>query len=363
MRWFALILAPILALRGAAAGTPPLAIEVPVLVLDHQGQPVLQLNEDLFRLSDNGRQQRLVRFASAERPVSVALVVDTRDPAALRQAARSAQVVAAMLMGQGGAASVYAAGTQARLELPFTTDQALVLRTLRHLSAAPVPPLGASPVSDAARAALLALSHQPAGRAPAVVILAPQSARGESAAAGLMRQAAGQAVNIFWLTPGPEPPAQPNPDTVEARGVGQGSQRDPNLLPTGALPGRPGYKSTDVASVDLTPVAKAAIHLAAAPVLAVAAPHAGDIAYATGGLAFSPGDNVSFDRQLSSIGADLRAVYRLYFEPSDLGAPGSRHVISVRVLPLPGVQTVGRISYRRSYRAPSLTLPTRSGRL
>ncbi len=337
-------------------------VEVPVLVLDQQGQPVSQLNADLFRLRDNGRQQRIVRFESAERPVSVALVVDTRDAAACRQAARSARVVAAMLMGQGGAASVYAAGTQARLELPFTTDQNQVVRTLRHLSPAPVPPLGASPVSDAARAALLALAHQPAGRATAVVILAPDSARAEPAAGALLRQATEQAAEIFWLSPGPEPAPTPNPDTPAVRGVGPGSQRDPNVLPTGALPGRPGYKSTDVASVDLTPVARKTLHLAAAPVLKVVAPHAGDVAYATGGLVFSPGNNVSFDKELASIGADLRAVYRIYFEPDDLGTPGSRHAISVRVLPLPGVQTVKSVSYRRAYRAPALTMPKPSGR-
>jgi VWFA-related protein len=359
-----LSLAPVLALFLALPGrpAPPLLIEVPVLVLDHQGLPVLQLNSDLFRLRDNGRRQRILKFQGAERPVSVALVVDTRDAAARRQAARSAAVVAAMLMGEGGEAAIYTAGAEAAPALAFTPDQTRVARVLRHLAAAPVPPLGASPVSDAARMALLALTHQPAGRARAVVIVAPQAARGESAAGELMRQAGQQAVNVFWLSPGPELAAKRNPDTVAYGGSGQGSQRDPNVLPTGALPGRPGYTSTDVASVNLTPVAKEAVHLAAAPVLAVVAAHAGDVAYATGGLAFSPGGDVAFDRELASIGGDLRAEYRLYFAPDALGPAGSRHLISVRVLPMPGVQQVARVSYRRTYFAPSLTTPRPPGR-
>lgn len=347
-----LIAAVVLALAAGGAAQAPqaparppaaLTVTVPVLVLDKQGEPIPRLDEDSFRLTDNGRPQRLASFSASEQAVSLAIVVDTRDRDAVADAGRSAELMAGMVIGAAGEAAVYDNGPQPRQVLGFTRDQAKLTDALRHLQQSPQAPLGKGAITAPVSLALVALTHRPAANARAIIIIGAEADRGGDAAQALATMALEHDILIFRVAP-VEKPKPPNPVSVEARGTGQGSQRDPNVLPTGALPGRPGYKSTDQASVNLTPALGEGAHIAAA----VLAPHRLDYVYDSGGVTLSAGDAATFDRELSSIGADLRGLYRLSYVPDDARQPG-RHFINVSVQPLPGQPKVGRLAYRRGY--------------
>src|SRR6185312_3972482 len=140
-----------LGLAVAAMGQAPKAaftVEVPVLVLDRQGAPLLQLDQDRFQLSDNGRRQRVTGFARDARPVSLALVVDTSDRDAVAQVQRAAELVTAMVMGAAGEASLYIAGPAPARVLGPTRDADKFAEALRHLQVTPQAPLGHGAITE-----------------------------------------------------------------------------------------------------------------------------------------------------------------------------------------------------------------------
>ncbi|MGH9394968.1 MAG: hypothetical protein ACRD1E_12415 [Terriglobales bacterium] len=345
-----LLLSP--AAACAQAPAPAFTVEIPVLVLDHQGQPLLQLDQDRFRLSDNGRPQRITAFLADARPVALAIVVDTSDRDAIAQAHRAAELIAAMVVGDLGQASIYIAGPQPRRLLDSTRDHDRLADALRHLALTPAAPLGLGRVTEPANLALLDLTHLSDTNARAVLIIGNDAARSGPAAASLVAAAQDHAIAIFRIAPRrPDgAAAHVNPDTPSVAGAGPGSQRDPALLPGDARPGMPAANNTDRATVNLLPIPAAAARLAGD----VLVPHRLDYVYDSGGLALSGDDNFQFDRNLSSIGADLRSLYRLYFHPDDLAVPARRHLISVAVLSGAGQPAPATLSYRRSYLGPAI---------
>ncbi|HVA62740.1 MAG TPA: hypothetical protein VNF74_03360 [Terriglobales bacterium] len=337
----------LLLLPLTAQSAPRFAVEIPVLVLDHHGQPVLNLDRDQFRLRDDGLLQRVTAFDRAARPVSLAIVVDTTDRDALAQVKRSAELLTAMVMGAAGEASVYVSGPQPRQVLAFTHDQDKVASCLHHLKLSPTAPLGHGQVTEPASQAMLDLTHRPATNARAVLIIGKDAASGSPAAAALFTGALQQPIAIFRLAPQRPDGAAPyvNPDTVAERGSGPGSQRVPQMPAAAAGRGTPAQAPTDQASVDLMPLPRAALGLAAK----VVAPHVRDYVFDSGGLTLAGGGDADFDRKLSSIGADLRSYYYLTYQPDDVPTAGPRHRVSVTVLPLAGGDPPGHLSYRRAY--------------
>ncbi|HWG36785.1 MAG TPA: hypothetical protein VN690_03630 [Terriglobales bacterium] len=334
------------------SSVPQFTVEIPVLVLDHQGQPLLQLDQDRFRLSDNGRPQRISGFDAEAHPVSLALVVDTSDRDAIAQAHRAAELIASMVVGALGSASLYISGPKPRRVLDSTSDHVKIADALRHLAQTPAAPQGQGMITEPASLALLDLAHAPDSDARAVLIIGKDPARSGPAANALVEEAMKNAIAIFRVAPRrPDGTAAAvNPDSTAARGTGAGSQRDPNVLPAPERPGMPiANGNPDSAAVSLLPIPATAMRLAGDAL----EPHRLDYVYDSGGLTLSGGDNAEFDRDLSSVGADLRSFYRLYFHPDDLAAPSLRHAVSVSVLPAAGQPNAGSISYRRAYLGPS----------
>ncbi|HUX67782.1 MAG TPA: VWA domain-containing protein [Terriglobales bacterium] len=331
----------------AAAPPPRFAVEIPVLVLDHHGQPVLNLDRDQFRLRDDGLPQRITTFDRAARPVSLAVVVDVTDRDAIAQVKRSALLLTAMVMGAAGEASVYVSGPNPRQVLPFTHDQDKVASVLQHLQLSPTPPLDHGQVTEPASQALLDLTHRPAADARAVLIIGKHAASRSPAATALFAGALQQPIAIFRLAPQRPDGAAPylNPDLPSRRGTGQGSQRVPQLPVLAAGRGTSAQAPTDQATVNLLPLPKTALGLAAK----VVAPHLRDYVYDSGGVTLQGGSDADFDRKLSSIGADLRSYYYLGYQPNDLATAGPRHRISVQVQPLDGGPSYGQLLFRRAY--------------
>src|SRR5487761_876456 len=155
-------------------------VDVPVLVLNPHGQPVLGLKRNNFELWDNQQLQHLTAFDSNPLPVSVAIVVDTTEAAAVAQARRSARLIATQIVGAAGRGAVFTAGYHTREVLHFTNERGAIVDHLRRLKLGP----RGNDITQALDLAILRLNHQPAGRTRAVLVITRQdSAGGEFARA------------------------------------------------------------------------------------------------------------------------------------------------------------------------------------
>ncbi|HEY7839817.1 MAG TPA: VWA domain-containing protein [Terriglobales bacterium] len=320
-------------------------VEVPVLVLDKSGQPMDILGESDFSVYDDNLPQKLVSFDNTPRPLSLAIVVDTNDWDAIDQAHRSAQLITDMVVGAAGEASIYTPGPEPRQIVPFTSDANKLVNALRHLTKAPVAPQGGGSILEPLNLAMLSLRHEPQSRTRAALIISKDSAKSGLGAQALIEGDMSDAMPIFRIAPNRPANAQAhvNPDTPEERGVGQGSQRV--IAPPAPVDsrGQP-TSSAGNANLNLGPLFGAAATLTGH----IFEPHNLDFVYYSGGLTYNPSNDSEFDRKLSLIGDELRAIYHLYYSPSDLTAQAALHVITVK-LDIPATASVGSTTYRRTY--------------
>ncbi|MGH9414857.1 MAG: hypothetical protein ACRD0Y_14095 [Terriglobales bacterium] len=318
-------------------------VDVPVLVLGKDGQPMTELNKSDFEVYDDGQPQHISGFDHGVRPVSLAIVVDTYDWNAIEQAKRSAALISAMVVGAQGRASIYIPGPQAKCVLPFTGDTGKITDVLQHLTLSPAAELGAGSVTAPLNLALLALGHQPRSRTRAALVLSSSNAKGTGAQA-LQSGGMSDAIPIFRIEPNTPSgaPQHINPDTPAQRGLGQGSQRVQH--PASPMDSRGQPYSSPGFNLDLAPVIGAAAGLAGK----VLAPHHLDYVFSSGGVNYNPGNDHQFDQQLSLIGQELRSFYHLFYSPNDLTAEAQAHSISLR-LDLPATAGLGHATYRRTY--------------
>lgn len=318
-------------------------VDVPVLVMGKDGQPLEELTKEDFKIYDDGVPQHITAFDHAPRPVSLAIVVDTYDWNAIGQAKRAAQMISAMVVGAQGKASIYIPGPQPKCILPFTSDTSRIANVLQHLDLSPAAEQGGGSIVEPLNLAMLALRHQPRTRTRAALVISSSGAKGEGAAA-LLEGGMSDAIPIFRIQPN-EPAGAPkhvNPDTPEMRGVGQGSQRVQH--PSAPMDSRGQPYSSPGLNLDLAPIIGAATGLAGK----VLAPHHLDYVFYTGGVTYDPGNDHQFDTQLNLIGEELRSYYHLFYSPNNLTPQAQVHSIAVR-LDLPATAGLGHTSYRRTY--------------
>lgn len=319
-------------------------VDVPVLVLNKQGQPMTDLQRQNFRIFDDGRLQHISGFDNEPRPVSLAIVVDTSDWNAIDQAKRSAELIAAMVVGAQGEASLYVPGPEPRRLLGFTNDSDKLANLLKHLEKSPAAPQGEGSIVEPLNLAMLDLRQQPTSRARAALLISGSNAKGTGAEA-LIESGMSDAIPIFRIAPNrpANAPDHPNPDSAESRGTGQGSQRvqaPPAPVNERGMP----TKTTGVFNIDLAPIIGATAGLAGK----VFAPHSMDYVYYTGGVSYSPGDDRDFDGKLSLIGEELRSIYHLFYSPNNLTPTAQVHGITLQ-LDLPPTSDLGSTTYRRTY--------------
>ncbi len=132
-----------LALRGpvqvdAQSGTFKSGVDmVPltVTVTDATGKYVTGLTGNDFRVFEDGVEQPLSFFACDDVPVDVALVLDTSGSMhADLPLVQSAASWLVRTLGASDRAAVVAVSDSARIQQPFTSDRALIERSLRALS-------------------------------------------------------------------------------------------------------------------------------------------------------------------------------------------------------------------------------------
>lgn len=309
-------------------------VNVPVLVLDHSGAPVIGLDRNSFRIIDDGRLQSLASFENQPRPVTLAIVIDTSDADAVAQAHRSAELLAQMVVGSSGEAGIFIASSEAKEILPFTGDLNRIVETLRRLRVGPRTDGIGEPLSMA----VMALARQPRDRTRAVLVISRQSPRSDSFSQAIMETSMNDATPIFQLSPNrPKNANDVNPIDPDVAGTGVGSNRaqmPPSVSTHGKFPPAPG----SAANFDLGGAISGAMNTIRS--------HKWDYVHTTGGLSLKASNDGDFDRKLSEIGSALRSIYQLYYHPSDLSSQARLHQIVVQVqAAVPG----STVSYRRAY--------------
>ncbi|HEY8054888.1 MAG TPA: VWA domain-containing protein [Terriglobales bacterium] len=319
-------------------------VDVPVLVLDKQGQPMPDLERQNFRIFDDGQPQRISGFDNEPRPVSLAIVIDTSDWNAIDQAKRSAELIAAMVIGAQGQAALYVPGPEPKRLLSFTSDTDKLANILKHLEKSPTAAQGQGSVVEPLNLAMLDLRAQPRERTRAALLITNASDKGIGAEA-LIESGMSDAIPVFRIAANrpANAPEHTNPDSVDQRGTGQGSQRvqaPPAPVSSRGMP----TSGSGTGNLDLAPIIGAAAGLAGK----IFTPHHLDYVYYTGGISYDPGDDRDFDRKLSLIGEELRSIYHLFYSPNNLTQAAAVHFIAVQ-MDLPPTVNLGSTTYRRSY--------------
>lgn len=308
-------------------------VDVPIMVLDHQGQPIENLSLDDFELHDDYQKQRLMGFDNQARPVSLAIVVDTSDRASLLQTQRAAQVIADMVVGATGEAAIFIPGPEPREVENFTTDGNAIVAALRHLKLTP----SGSDITAPLQLAAMRLRDRPRADARAILVITRQSAKRGTFASALLEGAMDDAAPVFRVYPDePSSPPPEDPLAPATNGTGVGSSREPMpVQPVGAhgqMPQLPAQLLNLGAIASTLSTALRSKQFS--------------YVYTTGGLDLHAANNGDFDRKLSEVGNLLRSTYHLYYRPDNLTAGPAIHVISVRVAKNTGV---AKTSYRHTY--------------
>jgi len=309
-------------------------VNVPVLVLDHSGAPVIGLDRKSFQILDDGRPQKLASFDNQPRPVTLAIVIDSSDPDAVAQAHRSAELLAQMVVGSSGQAGIFIASSEAKEVLPFTDDRNRIVDALRHLRVGP----RSDGIGEPLSMAVMALARQPRDRTRAVLVISRQSPKSDSFSQAIMETSMNDATPIFQLSPNrPKNANDVNPISPTEAGTGVGSNRAP-IPPDVSTHGKFPPAAGSAANFDLGAAISGALNTMRS--------HKWDYVHTTGGMSLKASNDGDFDRKLGEIGNALRSIYQLYYQPNDLGSQARLHQIVVQVqAAVPG----GKISYRRAY--------------
>jgi VWFA-related protein len=193
-----LALTPIVAAGGDSpptfsAGTR--SVRVPVTVLDKSGQPVLDLGQEDFRVSDDGRKQPVTLFSRERRPLRIALALDVSRSMSdkIREVEEALRHFTALLE-PADQILVLTFNDHVRIIQDFTSDRELLGHVLDMLE-----PSGGTALYDAAFEAIRRVKEGPA-ESKAVVLVTDGVDTASSIAFKDLREAARRAeVPVFSI--------------------------------------------------------------------------------------------------------------------------------------------------------------------
>lgn len=312
-------------------------VTTPVTAMDTSGEFVYDLSEQDFRILDNGVAQRLERFAPAERPLAVVIVIQAnRTVAALLDQVRPlGPVFSGLMLGPQGQAAVIAYGDRINVLQDFTSDSDQLSSTLRGLT-----PQGfQSRLNDALSRAVALLEKRPNTERRIIVAFSDGfDAGSETQGDEVVRRATGSEVSIYGLGFNP----------VHAL-----LAKRPELPPLGPLdtnvtrPLPPGVTPTPTASANVydAPIPVVDIMVATGEIIrsAVASSLLESYAGYTGGVFYSHWKKKTVEEQLSRIASEVHSQYELAYVPDTVAQAGF-HRIEVQVR-RPGVKVRARAGY------------------
>lgn len=301
-------------------------VNTPVVVRDARGELVLDLEENNFRVFDNGVQQKLEGFDMGGGPLSVVIVMETssRIQPLLPALRRTGVLFTETVMGENGDAAVIGYDDQVNHLQDFTSDHDAIDKTISNLQTG----MSGTRLYDALSAAVGMLKNRPESRRRVIITVAEATDSGSEEKLGQVLRDA-QLTNITIYSVGLSTTA------AEARGE-QKSGAPPSATPPGVfgqppIPGTPQTPTTEATrsgNIDLMSLAVWVVQHAEAAVkerpLEVATT-------ATGGLYRSTVKDASIEKAIDDIGGELHAQYTLSYRPAGTGTAGY-HEIRVQVV-------------------------------
>jgi len=313
-------------------------VSAPVVVVDAKGQPVLDLQQKDFHITDEGADQTIESFDLGGEPVAAVFVFETssRIEPLLPAIHKSAIVFTQTVVGPSGAAAVVSYDSTVNTLLPFSMDSDKIEKTIANLKHGN----SGAHLYDALSSAVGLLRDGPAGKRRAIVVVGEANDNGSEQKLGrVLRQAQLANIVIYSVTLSPTSASMRAPATQTA-------------TPTGTPPGTfggPSFPGTAQAptsqqqyggNIDLLGLAEWAVRNTKAVVkdrpLDVAAT-------ATGGTYQSVFRDSKIENAIDEIGGELNSQYMLSYRPTSADNPGY-HQIKVTV-DRPGVKVRTRPGY------------------
>jgi VWFA-related protein len=301
-------------------------VNTPVVVRDARGELVLDLEENNFRVFDNGVRQKLESFDMGGEPLSVVIVMETssRIQPLLPALRRTGVLFTQTVVGENGDAAVIGYDDQVNHLQDFTSDHDAIDKCISNLQTG----MSGTRLYDALSAAVGMLKKRPDTRRRVVVTVAEAVDSGSEEKLGQVLRDA-QLANITIYSVGLSTTA------AEMRGE-QKSGAPPSATPPGVfgqppIPGTPQTPTTEATrngNIDLMALAVWVVQHAEAAVkerpLEVATA-------ATGGLYRSTVKDASIEKAIDDIGGELHAQYTLSYRPTGT-EPSGYHEIRIQVV-------------------------------
>jgi VWFA-related protein len=301
-------------------------VNTPVVVRDARGELVLDLEENNFRVFDNGVRQKLESFDMGGEPLSVVIVMETssRIQPLLPALRRTGVLFTQTVVGENGDAAVIGYDDQVNHLQDFTSDHDAIDKCISNLQTG----MSGTRLYDALSAAVEMLKKRPDSRRRVIITVAEAADSGSEEKLGQVLRDA-QLANITIYSVGLSTTA------AEMRGE-QKSGAPPSATPPGVfgqppIPGTPQTPTTEATrngNIDLMALAVWVVQHAEAAVkerpLEVATA-------ATGGLYRSTVKDASIEKAIDDIGGELHAQYTLSYRPSGT-EPSGYHEIRIQVV-------------------------------
>jgi Ca-activated chloride channel family protein len=308
-------------------------VNTPVTVRDSTGKMLLDLQENDFRILDNGAEQKITHFDMGGDPLSVVILLESssRIGPLLPHLRKTGILFTQQVLGPGGEAAVVSFDDSISKLLDFSRDTDHIEKTVSQLKE------GSSGLRlyDALAAGVEMLTGRGEGvavgpgahpRRRVVVVVSEATDAGSHAKLGeVLRQAQLASVTIYSVglsTTRAELQAEPKSTTPQIS--------PPGTFPLPPIPGTPQTPDTEAArmgNIDLLALAIWVVKHAENQVK----DHALDVAtIATGGMHLSTFRDRSIEKAIDEIGGELHAQYSLSYSPSKPGDYGY-HEIEVKV--------------------------------
>lgn len=305
-------------------------VTTPVTVEDKKGNFLLGLTEKDFHVFDNGVEQHINRWSLDDRPLALALVVETSSHIDMmaRKIRSNGIVVSETLMAADGEAAVITAGDTVNLLQPFTRDHDAVEKAINGLRFRDAN----MRLYDAMFAGALLLASQPDTSHRVLLVIAEAQDGGSKHKLEDVLQVA-QRANITIYTIGLSSTAadlrdDPVKDTADEEGTPQPAEME---APTTA--GADNAMCLMCVAVFLV---QRVWHVRKSHAMAAA------VAF-TGGAYYHPFKDRNIQINLSQIASELHSHYVLSYQLQGPAQPGI-HQIEVRV-ERPHVKVRARLGY------------------
>lgn len=312
-------------------------VTTPVTVFDSGGQFVYDVQQDEFKIYDNGALQRIAQFGTEMHPVALVIVVETNDTTAslLEDVRPLGSLFSEMLMGPQGQAALITYSDRVDLVQDFTSNGDKLDTALRGIKG------GGSGMhlDDALVRALGMLEKRPKeDRRVAVVFsdgynIGSQMSKGE-----IVKRAMNSDVTVYGLgfnttkALWSRPQKEPRPDLVDEA---VGRPTPPGMAPTPSL-----SQTTYSAPIPIVPILLATGETVKSTVFKSSLEY---FAGYSGGVYYQKWGKSTVQQTLNRIATEIHGQYELAYYPDNLSQTGfHRIVVQVR---RPGAKVRARAGY------------------